>query len=233
MKKLFIMLSLFALSTASLASNLELKKKLQAKFPNTEITSAEFIKEIPGLVELVVTGNKIIYTNKEGSLFVVGHIFDSRSNVDITQARIDSLTSYSWNELPFNDAIKVVKGNGKREFAVFSDPSCPFCVKLEKELQKITNYTMYVFPTPFRKDGQEVMGRILCDKNPAKSWTNYMQNGISPTSKDLCKTDSILRTLKLASKIGVSGTPSLLGKNGKMVPGYMPAEKINKWLNSK
>jgi hypothetical protein len=29
--------------------------------------------------------------------------------------------SIDWNKLPFKDAIKTVKGNGKRELAIFSD----------------------------------------------------------------------------------------------------------------
>ncbi|WP_127471982.1 DsbC family protein [Thiomicrorhabdus aquaedulcis] len=232
MKKTLIALALSIATTSAFSQNIELKNSLQQKFPNTKITSAEFVKEIPGLVELVVDRNKIIYTNKEGSHFVIGHVFDSSNNTDVTQARIDSFTSYNFAELPFNDAIKVVKGNGKREFAVFTDPACPFCKKLEQEINKLDNYTMYVFPTPFKPEGQAIMTRMMCESNPANAWTNYMLNGVEPQSGKMCGKESITRTLALAANIGVSGTPSLLAKSGKMQPGYAPADKIDAWLNA-
>ncbi|GAB6071498.1 DsbC family protein [Thiomicrorhabdus hydrogeniphila] len=232
MKKTLLTLALSLATTSAFATNWELTKSLQEKFPNTKITSADYVVEIPGLVELIIDKNKIIYTNKEGSHFVIGHVFDARNNADVTQLRIDSLSTYSYSDLPFKDAVKVVKGDGSREFAVFSDPTCPYCKKLEKELVKLDNYTMYVFPSAFHASGRTMMGRILCEKDPGKAWVDWMAKGIEPNSKGQCHTDKIQRALSLANKIGVSGTPALLSKTGKIAPGYVPAPQLNLWLNT-
>lgn len=232
MKKKLIAIALSVATTSVFAANLELKNSLQAQFPGTKITSAEFINEFPGLVEMIVDKNKIIYTNKEGTHFLVGHVFDAKNNVDVTQSRIDSLTSYSFDQLPLNDAIKVVKGNGAREFAVFTDPACPFCQKLEVELAQLTDYTMHVFPTAFKQEGGRIMGKILCETDQAKAWTDYMQKGIQPTSAKSCGEDQLRRVISLAGEMGVSGTPSLLAKNGKLRPGYAPAQQLNGWLDA-
>ena len=232
MKKNLIALALSVATTSVFAANIELKNSLQAQFPGTNITSAEFVKEFPGLVEMIVDKNKIIYTNQAGSHFLIGHVFDTRNNVDVTQNRIDSLSTYSFADLPLNDAIKVVKGNGAREFAVFTDPACPFCKKLETELAQLTDYTMHVFPTAFKAQGRQVVSKILCESDKAKAWTDYMQRGIQPTAAGTCGAEQIDRVLKLASQMGVSGTPSLLGKNGKLKPGYAPAQQLNVWLDA-
>ncbi len=232
MKKSLILAVLLFTTTAAFSQNVALKNSLQKTFPNTKITSAEYIVEVPGLVELVVDRNKIIYTNRDGSLFLIGHIFDTKTGGDITQQRVDSLASINYSELPFQDSIKVVKGNGAREFAVFTDPACPYCHKLEAELAKMDNYTMHVFPSTFKSAGKQIMARIYCEKNPAKAWTDFMQKGIQPTSNKQCGVDKIIRTVKLASKIGVSGTPALLAKNGKVRPGYAPAAQLEAWLNA-
>lgn len=232
MKKTLLAVALTALTTSAFAQNIELKNSLQQKFPNTNITSAEFIQEIPGLVELVVGKNKIIYTNKDGTYFMIGHVFDAKNNTDVTQTRIDSLSNYKFSELPFEDAIKIVKGNGSREFAVFTDPACPYCKKLESELAKLDNYTMHVFPTPFKPQGRQIMGKIMCEADKGKAWTDFMTKGILPKTNKTCGTDSVQRTLALASQMGVSGTPSLLAKNGKLKPGYAPAPKLDAWLNA-
>lgn len=47
----------------------------------------------------------------------------------LTQNQID------WKKLPLKDAIKSVKGTGKRQLAIFSDPNCPYCKQLEVELE--------------------------------------------------------------------------------------------------
>jgi thiol:disulfide interchange protein DsbC len=231
-KSFLVGLTFLAASSVAMSQNVELASQLQKKFPNTQITSADFINEIPGLVEVVVGKNKIIYTNAEGTLFLIGHIFDSRSNEDLTQARIDSLTSYKWSDLPLNDAIKVVKGNGSREFAVFTDPACPYCKKLEQEVAKLDNYTMYVFPTPFKPQGMQTFSKIMCESNPGKAWTDLMQKGIQPSNQGNCQLERLNRTLGFATSIGVSGTPSLLSKSGKLNPGYLPAAKLNAWLSA-
>lgn len=231
MKKTLLTLAL-SIATGTVAANATLTESLQKKFPNTKITSANYIKEFPGLVELVVDRNKIIYTNKEGSHFMIGHIFDAKNNADATQARIDSLSSYKYSELPFEDAIKVVKGNGSREFAVFTDPACPFCKKLDVELSKLTDYTMYVFPSAFKPAGKKMFSRIQCEVNPAQAWTDWMTKGVEPKSQQSCGVDKVNRTLKLASAMGVSGTPSMLAKSGKLRPGYLPAQQLDAWLNA-
>lgn len=226
----------FVLATASLSAtaqnvqDTQLFKDMQAKFPNTQINSAMYVEEFPGMVELVVKGNKIIYTNESGSLFMLGHIFDTKRQLDITQERINSFMTVKYDKLPFENAIKVVKGNGSREFAVFTDPACPYCKKLEQELSKITDYTMFVFVTPFKSQGVEIAGRINCEKNPSKAWTDFMLKGIQPTSTDMCKVAETKANVELAGAIGVTGTPSLLSKNGQVRPGYAPAAQLDAWL---
>jgi thiol:disulfide interchange protein DsbC len=232
MKKSLTLLALLFATTTAFSQNIDLKNSLQKKFPNTKITSAEYIVEVPGLVELIVDRNKVIYTNMDGSLFLIGHICDTKTGGDITQQRINGLASINYSDLPFQDSIKVVKGNGAREFAVFSDPACPYCRKLEGELAKMDNYTMHVFPSTFKSAGKKIMARIYCEANPAKAWTDFMQKGVQPSSNEQCGVDKITRTVKLATEIGVSGTPALIAKNGTVRPGYAPAAQIEAWLNA-
>ena len=51
--------------------------------------------------------------------------------------------------LPLQDAVKVVKGDGSRLLAVFSDPRCPYCKALDEELAKLDNVTVYTFLLPW------------------------------------------------------------------------------------
>jgi thiol:disulfide interchange protein DsbC len=206
----------------------ELLKKMRETFPNTNIKSAERVEGIPGLVEIVMDW-RIIYTNESGTRFLFGHLFDTTRQVDLTQEKLNGMNPYT--SLPFEKAIKIVKGNGKREFAVFTDPACPFCHRLEGELKTMNNYTMYVFTTPFKAKGKVLSEQIHCANNPSKAWTDYMQKNIKPKSTSCGKSDQEA-IIRLGSSLGVRGTPTLLAPNGKMQPGFMPKAKLEAWLNA-
>ena len=76
----------------------------------------ESIKETPyaGLYEVRVAGD-ILYTDKKGEYLVIGHVYDAKSTRDLTRERIDDINKIKFSDLPLNDAIKQVKGNGKRQ----------------------------------------------------------------------------------------------------------------------
>ncbi|MFH4377076.1 DsbC family protein, partial [Acinetobacter baumannii] len=83
---------------------------------------------LTGIYE-VVMGRNVAYTDKDGRYFIFGNLFDMKTQTDLTTTP----TSSNKVEVGFpnadrlKDAIKTVKGNGKRKLVVFSDPDCPYC----------------------------------------------------------------------------------------------------------
>lgn len=49
---------------------------------------------------------------------------------NLTKDLVLGQNSIDWKQLPLKDAIKTVKGNGQHVLAVFSDPNCPYCKRL-------------------------------------------------------------------------------------------------------
>ena len=137
--------------------------------------------------------------------------------------------------LPLKSAIKVVKGDGKRHVAIFTDPNCPYCKQLEKELLNITNATIYILLYPVLNGSMEVSKKIWCSDDQIKAWDDFMLRGVTPSDKE-CETP-----LELLVKAGrdnkVSGTPTLIFADGTIVGGMIPAaaieEKLNSAINSK
>ncbi|KDN94727.1 DsbC family protein [Hydrogenovibrio marinus] len=233
MKKLLLALTIGLISTATLAGDkISLKESLQKKFPATPITSATFVKGIPGLVELVVAKNRILYTNESGDKIIVGHIYDPRTNVDLTQTRINDLTRVDFSKLPFKDSFTVTKGKGTREFAVFTDPECPFCHKLDNELQKLTDYKMHVFmfPLSIHPGSKALSKQIWCSNNKGKAFESWMEKGTKPSSGK-CDASAIDRNVKFGMVNGISGTPAIIGKNGIVNSGWLPAKRLDSFLN--
>ncbi len=56
-----------------------------------------------------------------------------------------------------------VKGDGKRPLFVFSDLLCPYCRRLEQELERLNNVTIYayLFPTERTFPGTTVIAKSI------------------------------------------------------------------------
>jgi thiol:disulfide interchange protein DsbC len=70
---------------------------------------------------------------------------------------------------------------------------------------------------------------VRCAKNPVKAWDDLMQKNIAPASAS-CKTPTD-KVLALGKKLRVDGTPNLIFGSGMQVPGFLPAEELEKRLN--
>ncbi len=130
---------------------------------------------------------------------------------------------------PKKDAVKIVKGNGKAEIAVFEDPNCGYCKQLDMEtLSRLDNITIYIYLWPFLADSSvEIAGSILCSQNPGKAFMEWMVEDKLPTAKPKQEAAAILnRNIELAEKLELGGTPSIFLANGKGPLGMMDAESL-------
>lgn len=227
--KWFIPFLLVGLSSAQAGEN-EIRQSLQSKMP--EVGKLEHIVKTPyaGLYEVIIN-DQLLYTDEQGQYLFEGSVFDLKNRRDVTEERRRVLFAIEFDKLPFEIALKRVKGNGKRKLAYFSDPNCGFCKRLEGELSKIDNVTLYMFIAPiFSPQSADIVRNVHCAKDPLKTWDDLMLNGILPASATCTtKTD---RVLELAKKLRVHGTPNLIFGDGTQVPGYLPAAELEKRLDA-
>lgn len=210
-------------------STTDIEKSFKARFPNTQITS---IKEavVSGLYE-IVAGKNVFYADPTGRYLVFGNIFDSQTQRDLTEERKQRLSAVDFNKLPLENAIKTVKGNGSRVVAVFSDPDCPYCKKLENELAQLENVTIYTFMFPIASlhpQAPQVSAAIWCSSDRSAAWADYTRNGKAPNAA-ACD-NPVQKNIQLAQSLGINGTPYLIAVDGRILPGAAPAQRIESWL---
>lgn len=230
--KLFISILVFGFfSKAIWADEAALRKAIQPHFADSKIES---VKKTPylGLYEVVV-GDEVFYTDAKADYFFFGHVIDTRTRTSMTNERIQEIKAarrVPLDSLPLQSAIKVVKGDGKRRVAIFTDPNCPYCKQLEKELLNVTNVTIYTLLYPVLKGSMELSKKIWCSDNKIKAWDDFMLKGVAPTSKD-CETPLDV-LVKSGQENKVSGTPTLIFADGSVVGGMIPAAAIEEKLES-
>ena len=229
-KILFFSLLIFIYSGIANADEASLKKSLAPYFPNEKI---EVLKKIPSLQLYEITvGDQILYVDEKAKYLFSGHLFDLKNEKNLTEERLQEIKSarkVDINSLPFEYAIQEVKGNGKRKLVIFSDPNCGYCKRLEKELIHINNVTIYTFLYPILKGSKEISEAIWCSDDKLKSWNNFMLNGTTPTGRNCEAPIDVL--LKIGKQHGFNSTPTIVFANGKVVPGMISAEIIEKKLN--
>jgi thiol:disulfide interchange protein DsbC len=126
----------------------------------------------------------------------------------------------SFDQLPFADAIKTVRGNGQRKVVVFSDPACGYCQRLEPELARLTDVTVYTFLVPFQGRAQPVA--VWCSADREAAWQRLMLKGDASLLNASASCDHpVDRNLALAHRLGVQGTPSLIWSDGSRTEGYV------------
>jgi len=229
-KNISISLFLF-LSFIAQADNDALREIMKKTYPELPIKNIQKTN-FNDLYEVYI-GGQIIYTNENFDFLIVeGRVVDPETKNDLTELRLEELTRVNFEDLPLSDAIKVVKGNGKRKIAIFSDVDCPYCKRLEKrELSNINNITIYTFlyPLAIHPEAKLKSKKIWCARDRSKAWTEYIHNDNLPENSGDCKTP-INKILKLGKDLGISSTPTIILSNGKRVPGAIPYEQLEEYL---
>lgn len=213
------------------AGEADIKKNIEARFPGAKVDSVAK-SPIKGIYEVLVDGSQIIYADEKGDYVLTGDMLETASRRNLTKEKIDKMSEVKFDTLPLDQAVKVVKGEGKRRMAVFSDPDCPYCRKLEQELAKLDNVTIYnfIYPLPMHADAGRKGRLVWCSADPAQAWLDLMLKGKLPEGKDDCA-NPIEANLALGQKLNVQGTPAIILSNGKRLPGMVPADKLNAMLN--
>jgi thiol:disulfide interchange protein DsbC len=232
MKKIVLVMIASLLSMAAQAENAaeqKIKTEIQRQVGDRAKVTAVRPTPIKGLYE-VSLGNDVVYTDANAQYLVQGEIVDLKSGANLTEQRINELNKINWADLPLADAIKVVKGNGSRQLAVFADPHCGYCKRLEKTFQEMNNVTIYTFLIPMLSaDSKTTSLKIWCSADKGKAWSDWMLNAKQPQEKTDCPAP-LERNVALAKKYGVTGTPAIFFTDGSRIAGSVPLAQIEKKL---
>lgn len=218
------------LALGASAQEATLRKNLAERLPQLPAINEVSKTPIPGLFEIRVNDNEIYYSDAEGNYLIQGHLIDVRQKRNLTEERVDKLLAIDFKSLPFKDAFTVVRGNGARKMAIFSDPNCGYCKRIERDLARLDNVTIHVFLYPVLGPGSTEKSKLVwCAKERSQAWLDLMLKDQLPSSAG-CDVQAIQRNLAFGQKLKVQGTPTLFFADGSRVPGAIDLAQIEKQL---
>jgi len=208
----------------------KLRAALKERIPELHI-EAIHPGPLSGLYELNA-GTELLYINEAGTLIFAGRMIDTKSRRDLTAERWNTLNAVSFDSLPVNLAIKTVRGDGSRKLAIFADPMCPYCQMLEREMQGVTNVTIYTFLYPIESlhPGASVKSvEIWCSKDRSDAWSKWMVQKVAPGDTQ-CKGTPVDELQKVGEKLHIDSTPTLFTVDGKRTRGAIKHNEIEQLL---
>jgi thiol:disulfide interchange protein DsbC len=233
-KLLFLIAVLLALPLQ--AGEAEIRQALKTRFPQIRIDGIQ-PAPMPGLFEVrfqTRDGPQLLYTDGNANFFFVeGSIIDVKSGRNLTEERLLKLSAIEFSALPLDLAVKIQRGNGKRVLAMFTDPYCPYCRRLEQSLLQIDDITVYVFMYPvIRPDYADHSRAVWCSPDRAKAWLELAANETPrvPAGGANCA-NPVDKVIELGKALRVTGTPTLYFANGERAGGGMEIGKLRAKLD--
>ena len=188
------------------------------------------ISEVPGLwvLEAVYQGKTIpIYLDFSKKYIFSGNVIRLQDGENLTPP--PPVETVDVSVIPLEDAVVLGNPKASKKIIVFDDPECPFCQKLHHEMEEIAKnrkdiaFFIKMFPLKSHPHSYEKAKTIICTKS-AKLLADSLAG--QPLPPPVCETDQVEKNIELAEKLHINSTPTLIFPDGKVFPGYRPADAI-------
>lgn len=225
---LFIITSLtISVSVAANGQDInQIKADLVRSFP--ELKSAT-IKPSPisGMYEIEFD-SKVFYSTSDGKYLIMGDVVDLKSRSNLTEERRGVIRLRLLDEVGEKNMIVIGPEKPRRTLTVFTDVDCPYCAKFHLDVPELNKHGVKVRYLMFPRAGlnSESYRRavaVWCAKDRVKAI------GIAKAGGKLeMKTcaNPVESHYQLGQRLEIGGTPAIYVDDGKVLPGYIPAQRL-------
>ncbi len=207
-----------------------LKQKLKTRF-RTEPTSIKESK-LQNVFE-VMYGTEVIYVSGDGKYFLAGDMINLDTRENLSEVAKQSVRKEILDKQDNKPVVFKAK-NEKHVLKVFTDIDCPYCAKLHREVPELNEKGVTVEYLMFPRAGVGTASfkkaiSMWCADDQLQAMTDAKER--KPIEDKTCA-NPIEDQYRLGKEVGVTGTPALITETGRLIPGYMPADKLFEALNS-
>ncbi len=190
---------------------------------------------LPGIFQ-VLYGTEVVYVSADGKYFIAGDLINMETRENISKVaqravRHDIIAKKGKSPIVFKakDEKHVIK--------VFTDIDCPYCAKLHREVPALNDkgitveYLMFPRAGIGSKSYDKAVSVWCAGDNAAQKKAMTAAKERKPFDEKKCE-NPVKSQYNLGQEIGVTGTPALVTSSGRLIPGYMPADRLAKMLDA-
>lgn len=191
---------------------------------------------LPGFREAIVAG-QVVYVSDDGRyLFLPGSggaLFDVDAKKNLSEDAMAAMRKQLLQTIPTSERIVFSPPNPKYTVTIFTDVECGYCRKLHSEIAEYNRQGIAVEYLAFPRMGigsedYKKMVAVWCATDRRKALTDA-KNDRSPAYRN-CKT-SVNMQYDIGQRVGLTGTPMILTREGVQVGGYVPPAALRETLD--
>ncbi len=204
--------------------------KLKALRPDIPIERVS-PSPLPGIYQLELAGGTVFYGTEDGRYLFAGDLYELGDDdlVNLAeQGRVEKRQALM-AKVDVEDMI-VFSPSGERSavISVFTDVDCGYCQKLHQEVPRLNELGVEVRYLAYPRAGvgsrsyQKIVSAWCADDQ--NSAITALKSGQSIPDIDCA--NPVSAQYELGHELGVSGTPAIVLEDGRLLPGYMPADQL-------
>jgi thiol:disulfide interchange protein DsbC len=215
------------LSAAGLAFAADaIQERLEGLVPDMDqVVIAE--TPVDGLMQVQI-GSDVVYMSEDGRYLFQGRMVDMDTQLDLTDQAKSSMRAEALADLDDLDFVTFGPDDADYEVLVFTDPDCGYCRRLHEQMSEYSSAGIRVKYLAFPRAGvdsssYDKLVSVWCadDRNAAM---DIAKTGGTPPPAT-CD-NPVEDQYRLGQALGVTGTPSIMTRDGGLIPGYVPPDQL-------
>ena len=188
---------------------------------------------IPGLYE-VTAGLHIYYVSADGHYLLQGDLRNLHTDEDITESKLNGARKAILDQYPESKMIIFAPEHPVHTITVFTDLDCGYCRMLHKNIADFMKEGIRVRYLSFPRSGLNSPSyykavSVWCSQDRQQALTDAKAGKSIP---ELTCDNPVADEFHLGEQMGVTGTPTIVLDDGRILPGYVPAAHMTEILNN-
>lgn len=187
---------------------------------------------IDNLYAVHLESGEVLYSDAQGSHFVVGDLYRNapEGTVNLTEGSRSEERAQRLEDVADSERV-VFEGLGetRAEVVVFTDPSCPYCLRFHETVPELNAQGVGVHYMAFPREGMDsnaarVMQQTWCASNRVTAMNQAKAGEALEASPD-CD-NPVAEQYRLGAALGVRGTPAIVLPDGELIGGFVPVDTL-------
>ncbi|HET6807384.1 MAG TPA: thioredoxin fold domain-containing protein [Frateuria sp.] len=192
---------------------------------------------LPGFYQVIASG-QLVYVSTDGKYMLNGDVVDLGAKENLSDRAWAGFRKAQLAKVPASQRIVFAPPHPKYTVTVFSDVNCGYCRMFHSHIKQLNEEGIAVEYLAWPREGvtdtaglptntYKEMVSVWCAADRKAAFTAAKQ-GKAPKAAD-CP-NPVKDEFDLGVKLGVTGTPMIVGPDGMVLGGYVPPDKLLKLL---
>lgn len=195
--------------------------------------------QLPGFYQVIASG-QMVYVSTDGKYLMHGDVVDLTRRENLSDDAWAKFRQAALARVPLSQRVVFAPAQPKYTVTVFTDVNCGFCRALHKHIAAFNKAGIAVEYLAWPREGvtttsgnltptYKEMVSVWCAKDP-KAALSAATEGHAPAAATCA--NPVKQQFDLGVKLGVNGTPTIIGPDGRTLGGYVTPEQLLQALKS-